>query len=153
MATKRAGAHNGAMSARLKILLGATVAVAVITVALLVWTPAPTPPAPVAQAAAAPPPAAQPVPSAVNGTLALAVTDNGFEPARAKVQAGVPLTLEITRKTDDTCATAIVIPDQGIQKDLPLNQTVAIRFTPKKAGELHYGCSHGQMIAGVLVVE
>lgn len=142
------------MSARLKILLGATVAVAVLTVALLLWRPAPTPapaaPAPSPVAAA---PVAQPVPSAVDGKLALAVTEDGFVPARAKVQAGVPLTLEITRKTDATCATAIVLPDQGIQKELPLNQTVAIQFTPKKAGELHYGCAHGQMIAGVLVVE
>jgi hypothetical protein len=141
------------MSARLKILLGATVTVAVLTVALLLWSPRPAA-APAAAPAVAPAAAvSQPVPGAVNGTLALAVTDDGFVPARARVQAGVPLTLEITRKTDDTCATAIVLPDQGIQKELPLNQTVAIHFTPNKAGELHYGCAHGQMIAGVLVVE
>jgi len=142
------------MSARLKLLTLVTAVVAVFTVVLFLVNPSPQPAKPLAQstAAAAPTPP-RPIPSAVNGKLALSVTDNGFEPDRAKVQGGVPLTLEITRKTDATCATAIVLPDYGIQKELPLNQTVAITFTPKKQGELHYGCAHGQMIAGVLVVE
>lgn len=138
------------MSARLKILLGVTVLVAALTVALFVWKPAPPPPQAATPVAPAP---SRPLPRAVDGKLALSVTEQGFEPERAQVQAGVPLTLEITRKTDDTCATAIVLPDYGIQKELPLNQTVALTFTPKQAGELHYGCAHGQMISGVLVVE
>lgn len=147
------------MSARLKLVLGATVAVALATLALFVFLPGkpplPSQPAQTATTEAPPDPSQQAAnaPSAVDGKLALAVTENGFEPALAKVKGGVPLTLEITRKTDDTCATAIVIPGYDIQKDLPLNQTVAVTFTPKKSGELHYGCAHHQMITGVLVVE
>jgi hypothetical protein len=140
------------MSARLKLLALVTVVVAVLTAVLFLATPSAQPAKPIAQVAT-PPALPRPIPSAVNGKLSLLVTDNGFEPDRAKVQAGVPLTLEITRKTDATCATAIVLPDYGIQKELPLNQMVAITFTPKKQGELHYGCAHGQMIAGVLLVE
>jgi plastocyanin domain-containing protein len=34
-----------------------------------------------------------------------------------------------------------------------LNEPVKIAFTPKKAGELKYGCGMGQMISGVLLVE
>lgn len=148
----------GGMSARLKVVLGATVLVGLATVALFALAPGrSTAPgsahSPKAQPARARAPTAQAIPSAANGKLALAVTENGFTPDRARVQAGVPLTLEITRKTDATCATAIVIPGYGIQRELPLNQTVAIAFTPKQGGELRYGCAHGQMVSGVLVVE
>lgn len=86
-------------------------------------------------------------------TIELSVTDRGFEPSPVNVKANEPLKLVVTRKTDDTCATDIVIKDYGIQKALPLNQPVTIEFTPTKSGELKYGCAMGQMVGGVLLVE
>ena len=85
----------------------------------------------------------------------LAVTDKGFEPSPVKVKAGQPLLLKVTRKTEKTCATEIVIDELGDKSktDLPLNTTVEIDFTPSKAGEVKYGCAMDKMVAGVLLVE
>jgi plastocyanin domain-containing protein len=81
----------------------------------------------------------------------LSVTENGFEPTPVKVSE--PLELVVTRKTDKTCATDIVVKDHDIKKALPLNEPVVVAFTPSKTGELRYGCAMDQMVAGVLLVE
>ena len=86
-------------------------------------------------------------------TLEMKVTDKGFEPASATVKKGEPVTLVITRMTDKTCATDIVIDEYGIKTKLPLHKPVTVRFTPKKAGELKYGCAMDKMIGGVLSVQ
>ena len=85
-------------------------------------------------------------------TIELSVTDKGFEPANITVKKGEPVHLLVTRKTDSTCAKAIDIKDLGIKKDLPLDKAVAIDFTPKQTGEIHYVCGMG-MIGGVLLVQ
>jgi plastocyanin domain-containing protein len=85
-------------------------------------------------------------------TVELSVTDKGFEPSNITVKKGEPLHLVVTRKTDQTCATSIDIKDAGIRKELPLNQAVAIDFTPEKAGEIRYVCGMG-MMGGVLLVQ
>src|SRR5262245_53514892 len=71
----------------------------------------------------------------------IAVTSDGFQPAEVKTKAGEPLRLVITRKTDRTCATEIVIKDLGVTKPLPLNEPVTVDITPKKTGQLRYACS------------
>jgi plastocyanin domain-containing protein len=85
-------------------------------------------------------------------TVELSVTDKGFEPDNVKVKKGEPVHLVVTRKTDQTCATEIVIKDLGIKKELPLNKAVAIDFTPKKTGEINYVCGM-DMMGGKLVVQ
>ncbi len=82
----------------------------------------------------------------------ITVTSDGFQPAEIKTQAGVPLRLVITRKTDRTCAKEVVIKDLGIHKPLPLDQPVTVDITPKKTGQLRYACGM-DMISGVIVVE
>ena len=101
---------------------------------------------PAAQAAAtgAPPSGAR--------RVEIAVTEKGYEPSPIAVERGRPLELVITRKTDMTCATDIVIKEHGIKKELPLGQPVVVAFTPEKSGELRYGCSMDLMISGVLTV-
>ena len=86
-------------------------------------------------------------------TVEMKVTDKGFEPDAVTVKKGEPVTLVITRTTDHTCATDIVIDDYGIKTALPLNKAVTVTFTPKKAGDLQYGCAMGKMIGGVLKVQ
>jgi plastocyanin domain-containing protein len=81
------------------------------------------------------------------------VTEKGFEPENLTVKKGQPVTLVITRTTDKTCATEIVIDEYGIKTTLPLNEAVEVSFTPKKAGKLTYGCAMGKMIGGVLTVQ
>ncbi|MFN0063023.1 MAG: cupredoxin domain-containing protein [Myxococcaceae bacterium] len=85
--------------------------------------------------------------------LTLTVTAEGFVPTPAHVKAGVPLRLSVTRTSDDTCATELVLPEYKINAPLPLNQKVDITFTPEKTGTLTYGCAMDKMVAGVLVVQ
>jgi plastocyanin len=81
----------------------------------------------------------------------LAVTDEGFVPARLKVKKGEKVRLLITRKTDRTCATEIVIKDYGINTPLPLGKQVSVELTPKASGEIKYACAMN-MIGGVIFV-
>lgn len=85
--------------------------------------------------------------------IELSVTERGFEPSPVNVKKGEPLKLVVTRKTDQTCATELLMPDQKIDKPLPLNKPVEIAFTPEKSGQLKYGCAMGMMISGVILVE
>lgn len=84
-------------------------------------------------------------------TVQIAITSNGFEPSRVKVTTGEPLRLVVTRKTDDTCAKEIVIPEEHLRADLPLDRPVTLRFTPMRAGELRYACGMN-MVTGVIEV-
>ena len=70
----------------------------------------------------------------------LAVTDRGFEPARAEVPRGQAFTLVVTRKTDQTCATEILIPTLNERRALPLNQAVRIDVPKGVSDTLNYIC-------------
>lgn len=84
-------------------------------------------------------------------TVHMEVTEDGFVPAKILAKKGEKLHLVITRKTDRTCATEIVIKDQGIDKKLPLNKPVTVVVTPRKSGELRYACGMN-MISGTIFV-
>jgi plastocyanin domain-containing protein len=84
--------------------------------------------------------------------IELAVTSEGFVPSVVKVRAGQPVRLIVTRKTDRTCATDIVIKDFQIKESLPLNHAVEVSFTPTRPGTIRYACTM-DMIAGTVVVE
>lgn len=85
-------------------------------------------------------------------TIEMAVTDNGFEPSKVKVSKDEKVRLVVTRKTDATCATEIVIEDAGVNTPLPLGKAVAVEFTPKKSGEIRYACGMGH-VSGVVFVK
>ena len=85
-------------------------------------------------------------------TVKVAVTDAGFVPAQVDVRSGQPVVLLVTRTTDETCAKEIVIADEHIRRELPLNQEVRITFTPEKKGEMKYVCGM-DMVSGTLRVE
>jgi len=90
---------------------------------------------------------------AQSGTIAMSVTEAGFEPDNLTVKKGQEVRLAITRKTDATCAKEIVIDEYNITTKLPLNKAVIVAFTPTKSGKLKYGCAMDKMVSGVLVVE
>jgi RND family efflux transporter MFP subunit len=79
------------------------------------------------------------------------VTEQGFEPAKLTLRAGTAARITFVRMTDKTCATEVVFPSLNIKRPLPLNQPVAIDFTPR-AGELTFVCGMN-MLRGVVVVE
>jgi plastocyanin domain-containing protein len=85
-------------------------------------------------------------------TIEIAVTSGGFVPAEVKVKKGETVRLAITRKTGKTCATEFVMNDFGINRSLPLNETIYVEFTPTKLGRIDYACGM-KMVSGVLVVE
>lgn len=84
-------------------------------------------------------------------TVELALTDGGLTPSEVKVAKGEPVHLGLTRKTDRTCMTEVVIQEVGVKQALPLNKTVYVDFTPQKAGSFRVLCGMG-MEFGRLVV-
>ena len=82
----------------------------------------------------------------------MAVTEQGFEPARVTLRAGVPARLIVTRTTDNTCGTEVVVPSLGVKRALPLNTPVTIEFTPAKAGDVAFACGMN-MLKGAIVVQ
>ncbi|MBI1796976.1 MAG: cupredoxin domain-containing protein [Candidatus Eisenbacteria bacterium] len=83
--------------------------------------------------------------------VAIAVTDAGFEPSTVTVAAGKPVTLVVTRRTTQTCATELIMPAQHINQTLPFGQPVEIRFTPSGPGELRFACAM-DMFSGKVIV-
>ncbi len=91
-----------------------------------------------------------PVPSPRRVEISL--TESGFSPSPIHVEAGQPLDLVITRRTDKTCAREVVVAGLDIRHDLPLDKPVVISLTPKSAGEIKYACGM-DMVRGVLIVD
>lgn len=92
-------------------------------------------------------------PAGEGRVIAMDVTTDGFVPDNVKLKANEPVTLQITRKTDETCATEILIDGTDINVPLPLFKTVAVSWTPAKAGSVKFGCAMDKMVGGVLVVD
>lgn len=90
--------------------------------------------------------------SAPRQNYEIAVTEDGFVPAAGKVKVGEPVTLLVTRKTDQTCAKDIVIKDYGVKEALPKDRAVKVTFTPTKPGPVRFACDM-DMVAGELVAE
>ena len=85
-------------------------------------------------------------------TFELSVTDDGFVPARLKVNKGETVRLVVTRKTDSTCAKEIVIKDRGINTALPLEKAVTVEFRADRSGEVRYACAMDH-VSGVVFVK
>jgi cobalt-zinc-cadmium efflux system membrane fusion protein len=82
----------------------------------------------------------------------ITVGEQGYEPSRVRLRAGVPARLRFVRTTDKTCGTAVTIPSLGIRRELPLNQSVEIEFSPQKSGNVEFVCGMN-MLRGTLVVQ
>jgi plastocyanin domain-containing protein len=85
----------------------------------------------------------------------ISITPKGFDPDHVTVKKDQPVVLAFTRKTDKTCAKAVVVDLGGgkkITKDLPLDKTVEISATFTKTGELGYACGM-DMVHGVMTVQ
>jgi plastocyanin len=83
--------------------------------------------------------------------VTIKVTDNGFEPAKVNVKKDTPVKLTFLRTSKTTCATKVLIPDQKISKDLPLNEPVVVELTFKQAGDVTFMCGE-KMYKGQIVV-
>ncbi len=84
-------------------------------------------------------------------SIEIVVSENGFEPSTIKLKRDIPARLTFVRKVEETCATEVVIADFGITRDLPLNKSVVIEFTPNKTGEFSFVCDM-KMLGGKIIV-
>lgn len=84
-------------------------------------------------------------------TIEITLSNDGVTPRDVTATKGEPLRLAITRKTNATCATQVVMQDYGINQPLPLNKTVQVDFTPKTSGKVRLLCGMGETIAVVTV--
>jgi RND family efflux transporter MFP subunit len=106
-----------------------------------------------AQSLGAAAPTASPEARSANSQAAkILVTEKGFEPDKVSVRAGLPVRLTFVRTTDKTCGTDVVLPSLNIKRALPLNEPVAIEFTPAKTGDVAFACGMN-MLKGVIVVQ
>jgi plastocyanin domain-containing protein len=134
------------VSGRFLALLLATLAVGGALLALSLW------PAATAQETATAH-KARVVGAGEDNRVELLVTTLGFEPSPVRVHAGTPVTLVVTRKTKDTCATELIVPGTAVKVALPLDVPVTVTFVPPTSGTLRYGCGMGMMVSGILLVE
>ncbi|MGH7740761.1 MAG: cupredoxin domain-containing protein [Candidatus Eiseniibacteriota bacterium] len=83
--------------------------------------------------------------------VAIHVTTDGFVPKSALVARGKPVTLVVTRDTDQTCATAMVVAGSDREWLLPLHRAVRIDLPQGVTDTLRYVCTmgmeHGEVVA------
>jgi plastocyanin domain-containing protein len=84
--------------------------------------------------------------------IKVGVTEAGFEPKEIEVKPNETVVLDIMRVTEETCATAIVVPDQKVKQDLPMNQEVQVTLHAGPNGRVAFACPMN-MITGALVVK
>jgi hypothetical protein len=77
------------------------------------------------------------------------VTSGGFSPNRIEAHAGEALTLRFLRTTDQTCATSVRFPAEGIDRALPLDRPVEVALVPTR-GEVDFACGTGMFKGSVV---
>jgi len=82
----------------------------------------------------------------------IAVTENGFEPATVEIPKNEAVTLLVTRKTDQTCATEMVFAETGQRYELPKDQVVRIELPAGQPDTLNYACGMN-MYKGAIVAK
>ena len=84
----------------------------------------------------------------------IVVNENGYTPAKIKVPKHLDfVTLNFKRTTDQTCAREVISKDLGINKKLPLNKVVQIKFDVRNKNSITFGCHMNMMYKGVLIKE
>ena len=96
---------------------------------------------------------AKPKAADIKDVVEVTVDAKGFHPSSIPAKRGRPLTLIFTRVSDDTCATEVVIADEKIRKDLPLNTSVPLTFIPSKPGDLHFACAMNMVKGEIQVIQ
>ena len=89
-------------------------------------------------------------PSANEQHFRVTVDGGGFHPGSLTIPVGKPITLVVTRTSDNTCAKEIVIPALNETRGLPLDRPVQIRIPAQEKGSLTFACGmnmyHGKLV-------
>src|SRR5437588_11746982 len=80
------------------------------------------------------------------------ISERGYQPVALRLRKGIPARVTFLRTTDATCVKEIVLPDFGIRRTLPLNQSVVVTFTPTKRGTFTFVCGMN-MMSGQLIIQ
>ncbi len=83
--------------------------------------------------------------------VGLTISESGTEPTEVTAKKGEMLHLVVTRSTDRTCATRLVVPEYGIDVELPLHRTVLVDLMPKTTGRLRLLCGMAETLATLIV--
>lgn len=88
---------------------------------------------------------------AAGGTITVRVDGAGYHPARIRAAANSEITLSFLRTTDECCGQQLKIPSLSIQRDLPLNQAVAVAVRVPANGQLGFTCGMDMYRGSVMV--
>jgi Cu+-exporting ATPase len=75
----------------------------------------------------------------------------GYDPATVNAYAGEHLRLLFTRDVEG-CTSKVVFPSLGLERDLPLHQTVTVDLGTVNAGEIPFRCG-ADMVHGKVIVK
>jgi plastocyanin domain-containing protein len=89
---------------------------------------------------------------AAGATVTIRVDASGYHPARIRAAPNSEITLSFLRTTDECCGQQLKIPSIGIQRDLPLQQPVAIQVRVPASGQIGFTCGM-DMYRGAIVVQ
>ncbi|HRI05164.1 MAG TPA: cupredoxin domain-containing protein [Pyrinomonadaceae bacterium] len=84
-------------------------------------------------------------------SVRVVINEQGYSPGSFRLRKGVPARVTFLRTTDRTCGTEIVIPAYGINRQLPLDRSVSVSFTPKRTGEFGFTCGMNMMHGKIIV--
>lgn len=80
------------------------------------------------------------------------IVEGGYKPASISIPKNKTTKINFTRKDPSSCLEEVVLSDFKIKKYLPLNKTITVEVTPKKAGEYNFECGmnmfHGKIKVG-----
>lgn len=83
--------------------------------------------------------------------VAIEVGPDGYDPSEIEAHVGEPLTLVVTRTSDEGCGEVLVIAAHDVERELPLDEPVEITITPARPGRLRFSCGM-DMYDGAIVV-
>lgn len=81
------------------------------------------------------------------------VVGGGYSPEVISVRKGQSVTLNFYRTDPGDCQEEVVLPDFGIRRHLPLNQTLPVEIKPEKEGEYIFSCGMNMYHGKIKVTE
>jgi plastocyanin domain-containing protein len=80
------------------------------------------------------------------------VANGIYEPNVIRAKAGVPLRLRVDVRERHSCATKLLVPDLGLDFDLPAGGTAVLTIPASKPGAYLFTCGQ-KMVKGSIVLE
>ncbi|MCC6731428.1 MAG: heavy metal translocating P-type ATPase [Chthonomonadales bacterium] len=78
--------------------------------------------------------------------------EGSYQPARITVRAGQPVRLLFDRREAAACSERVVIPDFGVNRDLPAFEVTPIQIKPDRPGDFAFTCGMGMYRGEIHVV-